>query len=143
MLSLSHAPAGILGTIYCALGPNTVLPIPLVPYLLFSLSSIITALLTPPKMRGRLLRAIGNIGSGGRASHESRRAAAVVAAFIGGKKAVHAMSRAEGKFRALPLASLTVDDLASNDDSGLFERTQPVTFGQVDAFVSHSENASR
>ena len=75
-------------------------------------------------------------------SSEQCRSAAFIAAMVhsgDGQKSVEAsIAKAKDLFRALPIDQLTLEDLASNVDSGLCARTEKALLGSVDAFLSHS-----
>ena len=64
--------------------------------------------------------------------------AAAIAALIGGRSPMRALELAAARFRVLPLKSLTAADLSTNEDTGLFPRTELAPLGECDAFVSHS-----
>ena len=90
-----------------------------------------------PANRGRVHRWLGSLGS----DASMQQQAAAVAALLGGsgRTAVSALRLAEQNFRALPVSSLSVDDLVDNTSSPqLFAKTRPVRMGDVSAFVSHS-----
>ena len=94
------------------------------------------ALAFTPANCGRAHRWLGSLGKGASAQQE----AAAVAALIGGGKGglAAAMRTAHDSFLVLPLASLSVDDLASNADTGLNKRVRHAALGECDAFMSHS-----
>ena len=96
-----------------------------------------------PANRGRVHRWLGSLGSNASKQQE----AAAVAALLGGsgRTAASALHLAEQSFRALPVSSLSVEDLVDNTPSPqLFGKTRPAALrkdahpGEVSAFVSHS-----
>ena len=64
--------------------------------------------------------------------------AATVAALVGRVGVQRACELACKNFRSLSFATLTPEDLSSNKDTGLFQRTRLARLGQVDVFFSHS-----
>jgi hypothetical protein len=96
----------------------------------------IAALVFSPANRGRFLYRLGRLLS----THGSKeQEAASVAALIGGRGAAATLAKACGRFRALPLASLTRAELADNKpDPAMHAKTVEATLGSVDAFASHS-----
>ena len=105
--------------------------------LVFVLSCWATAALATPRNRGRALRFIGSIGKGESSKEQS---AATIAALVGGGDAAGALDEGARRFRAIPISKIAGEDLLTNDGTGssLFSRTEPVKFGECDAFVSHS-----
>ena len=98
-------------------------------------SFILCGLLTPRAWRARVTRVLGRIGS--KDSDEQQQAASV-AALVGGRNARQALDMATRRFRVLPLDVLAASDLQTNDDTGLFAKTESATLGTCDAFISHS-----
>ena len=96
--------------------------------------TLLAALVFSPANRGRFLRRLHEIGKIGSAQQE----AATIASLIGGTNAELVYATAASKFTVLPLASLTVADLTSNEDTGLNTRVRAATLGECDAFMSHS-----
>ena len=96
----------------------------------------VAALVFSPANRGRFLHRLGRLIS----THGSKeQEAASVAALIGGRGAAATLAKACGRFRALPLDSLTRDELADNKpDPAMHAKTVEATLGSVDAFASHS-----
>jgi hypothetical protein len=64
-------------------------------------------------------------------------AAAGVAALVGTLRPAKALALAKERFCALPFDSLQPTDLATNEDSGLNQKSVPMKLGQCDAFISH------
>ena len=90
-----------------------------------------------PTNRGRVYRWLGSLGK----TDSKEQEAAAVASLIGGSgsTAATALRLAESSFRAIPVNSLSMEDLVDNKPSPqLHEKTMPVKMGQVGAFVSHS-----
>lgn len=88
---------------------------------------------TRPAFRRWLSAWLGQLSLDG-----SVRAAAVVAAMVGGVGTDKALVLARKSFLGLPLDSLRADDLSSNEDTQLNARVVPRHLGDVDAFMSHS-----
>ena len=101
-------------------------------------SFILCAILGHPRVRGRAIRALGSLGSGGGGEASEQAQAASIAALVGGKDAVAAISTAASRFRVLPIANLDESDLTSSTDTGLNLKTNPAALGECDAFMSHS-----
>ena len=70
------------------------------------------------------------------------RAAASVAALVGGVKPSTVLRLAQDSFTSLPWAALSYEHIASNSDSGLNQFTNPTKLGECDAFLSHSWHES-
>jgi len=101
------------------------------------ISALAAVLAFSQHIRGRMYRFIGQLGERGTENEE----AAVIAALLGGKSgdAAAALAKAEATFRALPVSSLTREELAHNKpDPELFKKTVPAKLGEVAAFMSHS-----
>merc|ERR1712072_930797 len=70
---------------------------------------------------------------------EQTSSAAAIAGLIGGREAADVQKIAAAKFRCVSLANVFEADMAGNaPDPALAARTQPASFGQVDAFMTHS-----
>lgn len=69
---------------------------------------------------------------------EQARSAAGVAALVGKMGSTKALTLAKELFRGLPFSSLSLRDLATNEDTGLNQHVVPAKLGEVDAFMSHS-----
>jgi hypothetical protein len=95
-------------------------------------------LLFTPTFRGRVHRWLGSLGK----SDSQQQQAAAVASLIGGRDLAGALRTARDTFRVLPLAGLTVSDLAPGADlaaaNSLSSRTCSAVLGECDAFMSHS-----
>ena len=76
------------------------------------------------------------MGRKGSKEEEELNQAAAIAALVGGLSPQQAIDTAATRFRVLPLDSLAVTDLQTNEDTGLFAKTRPVALGECDAFVS-------
>ena len=100
------------------------------------ISFLLAALVFTNATRGRVIRWLGSrLGKGGAKAQE----AASVAALLGKRSAADTYATAAKRFRALPLSSLTLDELAENKpDPELYKKTASATLGAVHAFVSHS-----
>ena len=94
---------------------------------------IVWPLAYSPPVRRAFVAWLGRIGS-----HGEERQAAAVAGLIGTISPSKALSTARASFYGLPFSQLTVDDLASNTDTNLNQRTRKVALGACDAFMSHS-----
>ena len=103
--------------------------------LLSSVNFLAAALVFTPATRGRILYRLGALG-GKRGSTQQE--AAAVASLIGKSSATAALAAATRSFRVLPLDQLAESDLASNQDTGLHERTVHARLGECSAFISHS-----
>ena len=101
-------------------------------------SFILCAILGSPRVRGRATRALGSLGSSGGGEASEQAQAASIAALVGGKDAVAAISTAASRFRVLPVANLAESDLTSSTDTGLNLKTNAAALGECDAFMSHS-----
>lgn len=99
-------------------------------------SCLVAALVLTPSTRGHVLRRLGELF----ATHGTKaQEAASVAALLGNRDAATTLAVATERFRALPLAQLTREELAHNKpDPTMHSKTVQVNLGQVDAFVSHS-----
>lgn len=103
----------------------------------FIFIGIVSALALTPANRGRIHSWLGSLGK--HASKEQE--AAAVAALIGGRAggAAAVLARAQSRFRALPITSLTTEELQDNrPNPGLSQKTAKAILGDVAAFVSHS-----
>ena len=100
-------------------------------------SCLLSAIVFAPATRGRVHRWLGQLGKQGTKEQEAAAVASLIGGGTGGGVA-KAMATAQAKFRVLPLASLTADDLASNADTGLNARVRPARLGECEAFMSHS-----
>ena len=100
-------------------------------------SALIVALVSGPAMRGRVHRWLGELGKSGSKEQE----AAAIASLLGGRRgcAAAALAQARRCFRALPVASLTVDELSDNQPNpALADKSEEALLGEVAAFMSHS-----
>ena len=106
------------------------------PYIFPSISFIVTGLISTPANRGRFIALLSKLlSSGGDALMQ----AASVAALLGGRGAAATLAMGAGCFRALPLNSLTREELAnSKPDPELFKKTVSAKLDEVHAFASHS-----
>ena len=86
-----------------------------------------------PYVRRRIQGLLGGFGQG--AANAS--AAAVVSTMIGGS-AVEALRIASERLRCIRISTLVESDMANNQDSGLFAKTETARVGEVDGFLSHS-----
>ena len=104
---------------------------------LFPITGGICAAVLRPSFRRAVHRTLGNLALRGEA-----RAAAAIAAIVGGRDPAAALQHGQRTFRGLPFASLGEVDLHSNDGGTgagtLYERTSAASLGTIDAFVSHS-----
>ena len=105
---------------------------------IFGIVGILTALALTPANRGAIHSWLGRLGK-----HDSKeQEAAAVAALIGGGAAGGAaavLARAQSRFRALPVPSLTKEELMNNEGSPeLSAKASAARLGDVQAFVSHS-----
>ena len=99
------------------------------------------ALLATEKNRGRVHNRLGRLGSS-----EETRAAALLAAVVGGMDPQSAFDSAKQAFSGIRFDALTVDDFGRGDLAGKEARdlslrartTQGLKLGDVDAFLSHS-----
>ena len=139
----------VMRTFYCIIGPGAMLlgGMNFIGYYLqngtfcgfctmmfsFGLTWVVAAILTYPSMRGRIHRALINLGSRG----DQQQEAACIAALINGSDANDVLSEGSRRFRALPLNSIESDDLSHNKDTSMFVRTQEAKLGEVEAFISH------
>ena len=94
---------------------------------------VVFALVLTSGVRRRIQGLLGGFGSGAKNSS----AAAVVATMIGGD-AVEALRSAEKTLVSIQISRLTEADMANSQDSGLFEKTEKTSVGEVDGFLSHS-----
>ena len=97
-------------------------------------TSVALSIFLTPKNRGRYHRFIGSLGN--KSSKQSE--ASTIAALVGGGSAAEALEKGAARFRALQLADVQESDLASNEDTGLYEKTAPAKLGKVTGFISHS-----
>ena len=96
----------------------------------------IAALILTPANRGRFTRWLAEITSV-RSTRE--REAASVAALLSNRSAAATLAMGAELFRALPLASITREELDnSTPDPELYAKTAPATLGSVHGFASHS-----
>ena len=95
---------------------------------------IMLAVISSPERRGRLLFLLGRLMLG-----DNAQSAATIASMLpNGKSPEKTIQIAKKRFRALPFSALSVYDLKSNEDTGLYEKTEPINLGAVTAFMSHS-----
>ena len=102
-------------------------------YFVTALTGLFIALGMRPAARRRFHGLLGGLALKGEA-----RSAAAVAALVGGRDPAAALKHGADSFRGLPYASLGEADFATSGDTGLNQKTKPVTLGSVDAFLSHS-----
>ena len=101
-----------------------------------SISFILAAILLTPANRGRFTRMLSQLLS---KEGNVQMQAASVASLLGGRSAATTLAMGSERFRALPLGSLTREELAnSTPDPALFNKTVPAKIDHVEAFVSHS-----
>ena len=91
------------------------------------------AVLIAAPVRRWIIGAFGGLGN--RAANAS--AAAVVSTLVSGD-AVKAIRDAHGRLHTIRISSLVEADMANNQDSGLFQKTEKTATGECDAFLSHS-----
>ena len=98
---------------------------------------ILATLILTPRARGTVHRWLGSLGKG---SSQQQEAAAVAALISGrGGSAAGALSMAKSHFRALPVVSLTEEELRDNrPNPQLAQKAESATLGDVTAFMSHS-----
>ena len=114
-----------------------------------SASWLIASLVFSPANRGRVVSWLSALGK----SHKAENEAAVLAALFNNLSATEALKQGTKRFRALPLAKLTPEDIpgsrvltgysqgmsaAAQPTKELFEKTEKATLHEVDAFISHS-----
>ena len=111
------------------------------PYVMVLISAwlIVLIISTSPMRRGKFISLLGRLLLG----NEVQSAATIASMLPGGKSAEKTISTALKKFRSLPFAALTVQDLATNKDTGLQNKTIAArsdgdVAGSVSAFMSHS-----
>ena len=104
---------------------------------IMAVTAVLTVAVFTPGNRGRAHRYLASLGKAN-ATKESE--AATIAALVAGAgaSADDALSEGRKRFRVLPLAKLTEDDLLRSNDTGLFAKTEACGLGEADAFVSHS-----
>ena len=103
--------------------------------LLYASGFILSALVSTPSNRGRVVRWLGSLGK----SDSKEQEAASVAGLIGSTSAAGALAQAQARFRALPLPSLTVAEMEHNKpDPAMHAKTVAAKLGEVSAFASHS-----
>lgn len=78
----------------------------------------------------------GLLGGLGQKAHAAS-AATVVATMVNGD-AVTAVRDAHGRLYTIKISTLVEADMANNQDSGLFQKTEKANAGECDAFLSHS-----
>ena len=93
--------------------------------------TIAFALVVTAPVRRRMLGALGNLSS-----RESS-AATVVQTMVRGD-AIEAIRTAQAHFYCIRISALGEADMANNQDSGLFAKTDKASMGECDAFISHS-----
>jgi hypothetical protein len=105
-------------------------------------SALVSMVFTSPHLRSVLRCRLASLNL-----HAEAQNAAAVAALIGAQSAKDIFPTAVANLRALTVESLTYDDFSGNQatDNGqqlgksdLNAKTQPMQFGAVDAFLSHS-----
>ena len=97
--------------------------------------SLLAALALTSDVRGAVHRWLGALGKRGSEQQE----AAAVASLIGGKTSGGALTLAQERFRALPVASLAEEELADNKPNpALARKAEAAALGEVTAFMSHS-----
>jgi len=102
--------------------------------LIWGLSCLAVGIFATPRNRGRLIQFLSSRGAAGSKEGE----AAAVSALVGGGSAADALAKGASRFRALPLSRLSAEDLTTNQDTGLYEKTAEASLGAVSGFVSHS-----
>ena len=116
--------------------------VPVVPSLLvLGVLNLLTALIMTVKNRGRVHNWLGSLGSS-----EETRAAALLAAVVGGMDAKQAFDSAQRAFSGISFDVLSIDDFTHSDLAGKEARdldlkartTHGLKLGEVDAFLSHS-----
>jgi len=101
--------------------------------LICALVTFLIAVGMKPAVRRKFHSALGSLIAKGEA-----KAAATVAGLVGGRSASEALKHGTATFRGLPLQSLALSDLTTNDDTGLHAKTVKASLGEVHAFLSHS-----
>lgn len=97
------------------------------------LVTLCVSLLLTPTVRRRIQRMFADLWRGaGEAS-----AAVAIASMVGGDP-IAAIRNAQERLRVIRISQLTEGDMANNQDSGLYQKTEHVQMGEVDAFLSHS-----
>ena len=124
----------VMGTLML-IGETAFTRFPKVQFIAWSISFVVCGVLTTRANRGRITRFLGSIGGSG--DDETQRGAAI-AALVGSLSAEQAISHAQDHFRKLPFSALSASDLASNTDTGLFDKTSKAALGTCDCFFSHS-----
>ena len=104
-------------------------------FVVSAIAFLLGTLASGHKGRGRVYSWVSSLGKG---ASQLQEAAAIAALCPRGRAVASSMFHAAESFLALPLASLTAADLASNEDTRLNERVHRAALGEVDAFVSHS-----
>ena len=105
------------------------------------LRGLLAALFMTVKNRGRVHNWLGSLGSS-----EETRAAALLAAVVGGMDAKQAFESAQRAFSGISFDVLSIDDFTHSDLAGKEARdldlkartTHGLKLGEVDAFLSHS-----
>lgn len=99
-------------------------------------SLLLAAIVLTHGLRGHILRRLNELLSAGGTQTQ---VAASVAALLGKRSAAATLAMATSRFRALPLPSLTREELACNrPDPAMHQKTVAANLGGVDAFMSHS-----
>ena len=101
--------------------------------LICALVTFLIAVGMKPAVRRKFHSALGSLIAKGEA-----KAAATVAGLVGGRSPSEALKHGTATFRGLPLQSLALSDLTTNDDTGLHAKTVKASLGEVHAFLSHS-----
>ena len=102
--------------------------------MLFGFTCLLTSAFSTRRNRGRAHRWL--IGLAKRGDHQQE--AATIAALVSGSRASDVLAEGAKRFRALRLDAISANDLSSNSDTQMFNRTEPAKLGTVDAFISHS-----
>ena len=110
--------------------------LPPVSLLVLASYQVMLAVMTSPERRGRILFLLGRVMLG----DDAQSAATIASMLPNGKSPEKTIEIAKKRFRALPFSALSVDDFRSNEDTGLYKKTEPATLGAVSAFMSHSWN---
>ena len=130
---------GTVAVLACARGHADV---PVVPSLLLLVAlHLLTVIGTTQSNRGRVHNLLGSLGSS-----EEARAAALLAAVVGGMDAKQAFETAQRAFSGISFDVLSINDFTHGDLAGKEARdldlkartTRGLKLGEVDAFLSHS-----
>lgn len=103
--------------------------------LLIAVNMFAVTVLSSRRMRGKVVRSLGSLGEAG----SKEQAAASIAALLGKNSGAEALAAARQHFRALPLSSLSIEEMQHNKpDPAMHAKTVQARLGAIEAFVSHS-----